>query len=118
MSTATFSSLIVMERGYIFTCMIMAAFCANLIDRRFFAAAIWSAVGSGVTLLGLCHAFQLSGNIVDYLLVGMTPNSGSLNYRGYDLALGYAVMALAVAGIGLLERIRPSPPEVAHDLHP
>ena len=37
--------MIIMERGYIFTCMILAAVSAFLIDRRYSAAAAWSAVG-------------------------------------------------------------------------
>ena len=34
--------LITLERGYIFTCMLLAALSAALIDRQFFAASIWS----------------------------------------------------------------------------
>src|SRR5690606_171032 len=63
--------LIVMERGYIFTCMILAAVTAFLIERRFYAAALWSLIGAGFTWIGLMHAYQLlgigdqPGNIVD-----------------------------------------------------
>ncbi|MBW3541294.1 MAG: NCS2 family permease, partial [Planctomycetes bacterium] len=54
--------MIVLERGYIFTCMILAAVSAFLIDRRFYAAAAWSLVAAVLTAAGLMHAYQIDGN--------------------------------------------------------
>ena len=96
--------LIVLERGYIFTCMIIAAVSALLIERRFYQAAAWSLVGTVVTLIGLAHSYQLVGNSLDYLLVGAKVQEGALAYRGYDIAIGYALMAVIFVVVGLYAR--------------
>ncbi len=92
--------LIVLDRGYIFTCMVLAAMCACLIDRRFFSAAVWSLVGMLMTLLGLSHAYQLSGNDVDFLLLLGSTREGAIVYRAYDIAVGYMLMACTFAALG------------------
>ena len=98
--------LIVMERGYIFTCMILAAISALLIDRRFFSAAVWSIVGAAVTLVGLAHAYQLSGNVVDYLLI--TTRGADITApvfgRAYGIAVGYLALAAVFCLIGVYAR--------------
>ncbi len=96
--------LIVLDRGYIFTCMILAALFACLIDRRFFIAAIWSLVGALVTVLGLSHAYQLSGNNVDFLLAFATVRDGALAYRAHAIAIGYVLMAVILVATGLYSR--------------
>ncbi len=96
--------LIVLERGYIFTCMILAAVSACLIDRRLYAAAVWSLLGALVTYLGLAHAYQVSGNSVDFLLIGGTVRQGALAYHARELVLGYALMAMVFILIGLMTR--------------
>lgn len=96
--------LLVLERGYIFTCMVVSATSACLIDRRFGAAGIWCLIGAASTLVGLVHAYQLNGNIVDYLLVGAPTISGAMLYRAYDIAAGYVVMALVIIIIGWRHR--------------
>lgn len=100
--------LIVIERGYIFTCMILAAIAASLIDRRFYRAGTWSLVAAAFTAIGLMHAFQVTGNYVDYLFnldaaaalidperkLGLAPPSpDALTYRAFPLAIGYLLMA-------------------------
>ncbi len=99
--------LIVLERGYIFTCMVLAAVCALLIDRRFYAAAVWCLVGTVVTVLGLSHAYQLSGNNVDFLLISARTPEDAMSYHAYDIAVGYVLMALVFAAIGLYSRLKP-----------
>jgi AGZA family xanthine/uracil permease-like MFS transporter len=86
------AGLIVLERGYIFTCMVLAAIAACLIDRRFFAAAIWSGIGGVITLIGLTHAYQLVGNNVDYLLFTTRDALAPVHDRCHLLAVGYLVM--------------------------
>jgi AGZA family xanthine/uracil permease-like MFS transporter len=93
--------LIIWERGFIFTCMVLAAAAACLIDRRFFTASLWVLAGVVVTLLGLAHTYQISGNSVDFLLIFATPADGALSYRAYDIAIGYAMMAAIFIAIGL-----------------
>ncbi|MEE8170237.1 MAG: NCS2 family permease, partial [Phycisphaerae bacterium] len=95
--------LLVMERGYIFACMILAALAACLIDRRFFAAAAWSGVGAIFTLMGLMHAYQLTGNNLDFLLIGHSASEASISYRAYGVASGYALMGVVFAVIGVIQ---------------
>jgi len=93
--------MIVLERGYIFTCMVLAAVAAHLIDRRFYSAAVWSLAGAVITWLGLMHAYQLSGNIVDFYLVSTAIVEGAIRYDAVDLAIGYAIMALVFVIVGI-----------------
>lgn len=89
--------LLLMERGYIFTCMVIAAIAALLIERRLQAAAVWSLVAAGLTYGGLMHAYQLSGNVLDYFLVlqaaPVDAASGPLTTRAHAVGAGYLIMA-------------------------
>lgn len=88
--------MISLQQGYIFTCMILAAISAFLIDRKFFTAGFWSLIGGFCAALGLTHAYQLNGNTVDYLFA-MTDatHTSSFTYRSWDVAIGYLLMSLA-----------------------
>lgn len=108
--------LLLMERGYIFTCMILAAASACLIDRRFGSAAIWMLVAAVCTGLGLMHAYQVYElevapsvkiGIFDYLFVGLSPHSGAYAYRAYDIAIGYLLSALTFWLIGQWAKGKP-----------
>jgi AGZA family xanthine/uracil permease-like MFS transporter len=107
--------LIVLERGSIFTCMVVAALSVCLIERRFFAAAIWALAGGVFTLTGLTHAYQLVDNSVDYLLLFTTATEGAYAYRGYGLVWGYWLMALVFVGVGLYARGAGAAAHEAHD---
>jgi len=122
-------ALIVIERGYIFSCMILAAIAAFLIDRQFFRAGIWALVGAVLTTLGLMHAFQVHGNDIDYLfnidiLTGQAsiaelfgapdPNAKVLTYRAFPLALGYLMFAAAFFAFGFYARTRPADEVASH----
>jgi AGZA family xanthine/uracil permease-like MFS transporter len=121
--------LIAIERGYIFTCMILAAIAAFLIDRRFYRAGTWSLVGAAFTALGLMHAFQVSGNNIDYLFnldllaakidsvsrFGLArPAEDALAYRAFPLALGYLLMAVVFFAFGAYAARHPQAESVAH----
>lgn len=82
-----------LERGYIFTCMILAAISAFLIDRRFGRAAGWALAAAALTGLGFMHAYQLYGNTVDYYLIGAELPAGSIGFRAYGIAIGYVLLA-------------------------
>ena len=102
--------MISLQQGYIFTCMILAAISAFLIDRRFFTAAIWSLVGALCAAVGLTHAYQLDGNVVDFLFVASTPASKAvLMYRSWDVAIGYLLMSVAFFAFGAYSRGRDLP---------
>jgi len=93
--------MIVLERGYIFTCMILAAVSTFLIDRRFRAAALWSLAAAALTALGLMHAYQISDNVPDFLYVFQPATDGATPFRAWGVAAGYAAFAILFAVAGL-----------------
>jgi AGZA family xanthine/uracil permease-like MFS transporter len=92
--------MIVVERGYIFTCIILAAISAFLIDRKFRTAAIWSLVAAAFTGIGLMHAYQVVGNDLDFLFVGQQPTPNTFVYRAYGIAIGYLLFAVVFGAFG------------------
>jgi AGZA family xanthine/uracil permease-like MFS transporter len=72
-----------------------------LVDRRFFGASVWALVGAVLALLGLCHAYQISENDLDFLLLFVAPADGAFAYHAEDIAIGYALMALVFVVVGL-----------------
>lgn len=101
-----------MERGYIFTCMILAAISALLIDRRFYAAAVWSLVGAVFAFVGLTHAYQVQGNNVDFLFAFTAARDGAFAFRATGIGIGYVLFAVVFAGFGLYHKRLPE-----HDGH-
>lgn len=92
--------LLLMERGYIFTCMILAAASASLIDRKFLAAGIWFLIASLLTFLGAMHAYQVyNGMTFDYLFRFIDPVPGSDLYRANDIAIAYLLCGLLFIGL-------------------
>lgn len=97
-------SLVIIERGFIFTCMILAAIASLLIERKFFSASVWCFIATLSVLLGIIHAYQITDNAVDFLFVHMhNPDSG-LEYRAYSIATGYALMGILFLCYGLYYR--------------
>ena len=57
--------MISLERGFIFTSMILAAIGVALIERQFVTAATWSLVAAFLSAVGIIHAYDLTpGGIV------------------------------------------------------
>lgn len=106
--------LIIVERGYIFTCMILAAVSAFLIDRKFFTATIWSVIAAVFAAVGLTHAYQLNGNVVDFLFLGTTAPDGAMTYRAWPVAIGYLLMAAVFFGFGVAQRRHGTLARVGH----
>lgn len=92
--------LLVMEQGYIFTCMFLSAIAVALIDRRLKVAAVWSTIAATFSAIGLTHAYQIfgadgkPGNTVDYFFCFSQPVEGALGFHSYGIAIGYAVFAI------------------------
>ncbi len=97
-------AMLTLERGFIFTCMILAAITVFLIQRRFYTAAVWSLIAALLAYSGLTHAYQLSGNNLDFLFVLAAPTDDSLVFRAGKIAVGYLMFAALFAGIGCLQR--------------
>ncbi|MGQ0636129.1 MAG: NCS2 family permease [Planctomycetaceae bacterium] len=113
------SGLVAIERGYIFTCMILAAIAAFLIDRKFFSAGVWAVAAAALAALGLMHAYQIRGNSIDYLLsidmvlnalgyrelaVAAAPAAEALQHRALFEAAGYLMMAAVFLAFGMYRR--------------
>lgn len=99
--------LMTLERGYIFTCILLAALSASLIDRDFFAGSIWAALGVITTVIGLTHAYSVAGNSFDFLMVWeYSPPIDQTLYRAYDIAGGYLFMSLIFLGLGFYHERR------------
>jgi len=105
--------LIVLERGYIFTCLLLAAIGAELIEKRYFQAAFWSGIAALLTYLGLMHAYQIpTGNVVDYYFHwtryfgAQPPGKDVLTFQGLGLAASYALFGLVFLVIAWKQRLR------------
>jgi AGZA family xanthine/uracil permease-like MFS transporter len=59
-----FYGMVALERGFIFTSMILAAISVFLIDRNFLRAAYWSIAGLVLAFFGVIHTYQFIGNDV------------------------------------------------------
>jgi AGZA family xanthine/uracil permease-like MFS transporter len=99
--------LLVLERGYIFTCMILAAISVFLIDRKFYTAAVWSLIAATFAGLGLMHAYQINGNVVDFLFIFADPHPGALIAHTFGIAVGYLLFAAVFALFGWYAAKRP-----------
>ena len=112
--------LIILERGYIFTCMMLAAICACLIDRKFTSAGLWSLVAALFAALGLTHAYQLDGNNLHYffnedLFFGHAPPAANiLTYRAFPIAIGYLLFASVFFAFGWYHARHPLPEVEGH----
>ena len=106
--------MLIMERGYIFTCMILAAISALLIDRKFYSAAVWSAVGAFCAGIGLTHAYQLKDNILDYQFVFAPTAPGFLTFHATGIAVGYVFFTIIFAGFGIYHRRNPHLESAGH----
>ena len=107
--------MISLQQGYIFTCMILAAISAFLIDRKFFAAGAWSIIGAVCAAIGLTHAYQINGNVVDFLFAFAAPTSGAATtYRSWNVAVGYLLMAGSFFAFGAYCRGKKEIERIAH----
>lgn len=99
--------LIVLERGYIFTCMLMAAIGAELIERRFRAAALWSLIAAVCTGAGLMHSYQVTGNDVDFYFAQLQePQPGAFTFEAHGLTVSYFLFAVVFLAVAMVTNSR------------
>lgn len=85
--------MIALERGFIFTSMILAAIGVALIERQFVKAGIWSLVAALFSAIGIIHAYELTPG-------GITSRFGWLAAPEFILAyLLLAFLFFLVAGL-------------------
>lgn len=58
------SGLIALERGFIFTSMILAAFTVALVEKQFRTAAVWAVLAALLAATGVIHGFEIAGPVV------------------------------------------------------
>ena len=87
--------MISLERGFIFTSMILAAIGVALIERQFQRAALWALAASLLSALGLIHAYDLTP-------VGVVSRFGLL--AAPEFAVAYLMLAALFTGVGRLAK--------------
>ena len=102
--------LLVLERGYIFTCMILAAIAAFLIDRKFYTAAVWSLIAAAFAALGLTHAYQVKRQRGRFPVHLRRPAPGALPTHTFGIAVGYLFFAAVFVSFGWWVGRRPPTP--------
>lgn len=86
------AGLIALERGFIFTSMILSALTVCLIDRHYRKASLWALVAAAISATGLMHGYAIKH--------GAVVNAYGLSHA-WPFALGYAAISLvffALAG--------------------
>ncbi len=87
--------MISLERGFIFSSMILAAIGVGLIERRFFSAGAWSVAAALLSALGIIHAYELTAS-------GVTSRFGLM--AAPEFCLGYLLLALLFFTVGWIAR--------------
>lgn len=102
--------LVVMERGFIFTCMILAAICACLIDGKYRSAAVWSVIAALFAFVGLTSAYEIIGNDIHFRLAFMADGVDGFTFRATGIGVGYLLFAATFLILGGFKD-DPPPPE-------
>ena len=87
--------MIALERGFIFSSMILAAIGVALIEREFLKAGVWSLAAAFFSAVGIIHAFDLTPG-------GITSRFGLL--AAPEFFLGYVLLALLFFAVALCSK--------------
>ena len=87
--------MIALERGFIFTSMILASIGVALIERKFFRAAGWSVAAALLSACGIIHAYNLSAG-------GVTSRFGLM--VAPEFFVSYLMLAALFFAVGILAR--------------
>jgi AGZA family xanthine/uracil permease-like MFS transporter len=91
--------MISLERGFIFTSMILAAIAVALIERKFYSAGVWSTAAALLSAFGIIHAYDLTaGGIVSRFGVMAAP----------EFFVGYLLLAILFFVIGWIAERKPT----------
>jgi AGZA family xanthine/uracil permease-like MFS transporter len=91
--------MISLERGFIFTSMILAAIGVALIERKFFRAGHWAIAAALLSALGIIHAYELTA-------AGIASRFGLM--AAPDFFMGYLLLAGLFYAIGLIAKKAPA----------
>jgi adenine/guanine/hypoxanthine permease len=87
--------MISLERGFIFTSMILAAIGVALIERTFVTASLWSLAAAFFSALGIIHAYDITAG-------GVTSRFGWL--AAPEFFVGYLLLAVLFWAVSCLDR--------------
>ena len=87
--------MISLERGFIFTSMILAAIGVALIERKFARAGAWSLAAALLSASGIIHAYDLTAG-------GITSRFGLM--AAPDFFISYLLLALLFFAVGFWEK--------------
>ena len=87
--------MISLERGFIFTSMILAAIGVFLIERQFFRAAFWSLAAAVFAAIGIIHAYELTPG-------GVTSRFGFM--ASPEFTASYLLLFVLFLAVGWWER--------------
>jgi adenine/guanine/hypoxanthine permease len=91
--------MISLERGFIFTSMILPAIGVALIERKFTRAAAWALAAALLSAFGVIHAYELTpGGIVSRFGVIAAP----------EFFLGYLLLTILFFGFARIARNYPT----------
>jgi len=77
--------LFALEQGALLTSMLWAALTVEIIERRFWRAALWASAGAALSFIGLIHGYRFTvGDTVQHLALG----------SNQAFVLGYGALAL------------------------
>jgi AGZA family xanthine/uracil permease-like MFS transporter len=86
--------MISLERGFIFTSMILAAIGVALIERKFLTASLWSLAAAFFSAVGIIHAYRLTaGGVVSRFGLFAAPK----------FFIGYLLLALLFWAVSRLD---------------
>jgi AGZA family xanthine/uracil permease-like MFS transporter len=83
--------MISLERGFIFTSMILAAIGVALIERKFARAGAWALAAALLSAIGIIHAYDLTAG-------GITSRFGLM--AAPDFFISYLLLALLFFAVG------------------
>lgn len=99
-------SIRILAGGFIITSLIWASAMAKIIDRRFYAASLYFAVGGILVLFGVMHSPMVGDKMYWPWDIGMVEQNGEIilneGYRKlvWEFAASYLVMAILMFGLG------------------
>jgi AGZA family xanthine/uracil permease-like MFS transporter len=94
-----FYGMLALERGFIFSSMILASISVFLIERDFLKAAYWSFAALILSFFGIIHAYKLTGNEVASDIGAGT---------GFEYSLGYLAFSIVFLLFYFYRKTRPA----------
>ncbi len=107
----TILSLRMLAGGFIITSLIWASAMARIVDRRFFSASLYFAVGGMLSLFGIMHSPWQGDKMYWPWNIGEEPGTMEVNtvvqQAIYEFSVAYLVMAILMFALGWIMKPEP-----------